>query len=228
MTPYYEHAGITIYHGDCRDVLPSLGTFGLLLTDPPYGIEGAAGVGNRKRGKAKYDSVLWEDTPSYIAEVVVPSVTKCLAVCSRGIITPGNRNAWLYPQPADIGCFFTPASVGCSKWGLQTFHLIHFYGRDPRAGVGAWPNGRTITEAGEKNGHPCAKPFKAWKWLLSKGSTDPTDVILDPFMGSGTTLRAAKDLNLQAVGIEIEERYCEIAAKRLGQEVLGFEKGEDV
>ena len=222
MTPYYEHGGITIYHGDCRDVLPALGNFDLLLTDPPYGIEGAAGHGNRKRGKAKYDSALWEDTPSYIVEVVVPSVKECLAISSRGIITPGNRNAWLYPQPDDIGCFFAPAAVGYSKWGIQTFSLINFYGRDPRAGIGGWPTGRTLTEAGEKNGHPCAKPFKAWKWLLQKGSTDASDVILDPFVGSGTTLRAAKDLGHRAVGIEIEECYCEIAAKRMEQEVLDF------
>jgi site-specific DNA-methyltransferase (adenine-specific) len=71
----------------------------------------------------------------------------------------------------------------------------------------------------EKNGHPCPKPLKAWRRLLNNIS-QPEQTVLDPFMGSGTTLRTAKDLGRKAIGIEIEERYCEIAAKRLAQDVL--------
>jgi site-specific DNA-methyltransferase (adenine-specific) len=79
----------------------------------------------------------------------------------------------------------------------------------------------TSGEAAEKNGHPCPKPIGQWKWLVNR-ATVVGDSILDPFMGSGTTLRAAKDLGRKAIGIEIEERYCEIAANRLRQEVLLF------
>ena len=220
MTPYYSGGGQTIFHGDSREVLPHLGKADLLLTDPPYGIEGAAGVGNRKRGKAEYGETLWEDNTAYISDVVVPVVTASLAFTGRGIVTPGHRHAFLYPEPDDIGCWWTPAGVGVSPWGLTAFHLVYYYGRDPRAGIGSWPTGKQVTESPEKNGHPCPKPLGAWQWLLAKGSTEAEDVILDPFMGSGTTLRAAKNMGRQAIGVEIEERYCEIAAKRLAQEVL--------
>ena len=78
-----------------------------------------------------------------------------------------------------------------------------------------------MNQAAEKLGHPCSKPMKEWTWLLNKVSLEG-ETILDPFMGSGTTLRAAKDLGRKAIGIEIEERYCEIAVKRLAQEVMAL------
>jgi site-specific DNA-methyltransferase (adenine-specific) len=71
-------------------------------------------------------------------------------------------------------------------------------------------------------GHPCAKPLKWVTFVLSLVSVDASDIILDPFMGSGTTLRAAKDLGRKAIGIEMDEKYCEIAARRLDQEVFDF------
>ena len=126
---------------------------------------------------------------------------------------------WDYPAAADVGCFWHPAAPRHGPWGFLTFSPILYYGKDYRAGRGALPNGIQVTESAEINGHPCPKPILAWKWLLAKVS-EPTDVIIDPFMGSGTTLRAAKDLSRRAIGIEIEERYCEIAANRLRQEVL--------
>ena len=86
---------------------------------------------------------------------------------------------------------------------------------------GPMPNVITTTEQAKKNGHPCPKPLRVWSVLMDRVS-EQVDVVLDPFMGSGTTLRAAKNLCRQAIGIEIEERYCEIAAKRLEQEVMDF------
>ena len=71
--------------------------------------------------------------------------------------------------------------------------------------------------------HPCPKPIEPWRLIMSRLSVAPTDTVLDPFMGSGTTLRAAKDLGRKAIGIEIEERYCAIAAERLRQGVLPLE-----
>ena len=70
-----------------------------------------------------------------------------------------------------------------------------------------------------KDQHPTEKPTELSGHFLRLHSA-PDDIVLDPFMGSGTTLRAAKDLGRKAIGIEIEEKYCEIAAKRLAQEVL--------
>ena len=78
----------------------------------------------------------------------------------------------------------------------------------------------TLPNKGGKNQHPTQKPVKLMGWCI--GLIDDPQSILDPFMGSGTTLRAAKDLNRKAIGIEIEEKYCEIAANRMSQEVLNF------
>lgn len=108
--------------------------------------------------------------------------------------------------------------MGIGPWGFTTFHPILYYGRDFRAGRGALPSGTKMTEAAEKNGHPCPKPIGAWTWLLDKVS-QPGETVIDPFCGSGTTLRAALDTGRKAIGIEIEERYCEIAVRRLSQGV---------
>jgi site-specific DNA-methyltransferase (adenine-specific) len=99
-----------------------------------------------------------------------------------------------------------------------------YYGKDPylATGKGRRPNGFTWNNATEENGHPCPKPLPVIKWIVSRVSLEG-ETIIDPFMGSGTTLRAAKDLGRKAIGIEIEERYCEIAAKRMSQEVMNFD-----
>ena len=221
MIPYYDHKGITIYHGDCQEVLKKLNLQGinLVLTDPPYGIDGGRGGGNRQRKKGAYTNKTWYDTPDYIQAVCVPVVRQMVAFVGRVIVTPGIRCMRLYPEPNDIGCFWTPASVGYGEWGMISYSPIFYYGKDPRSGKGQSPSGRTVTEASNIKGHPCPKPLNAWKWLLNKGSM-PGELVLDPFMGSGTTLVAAKHLGREAIGIEIEEKYCELAASRLEQEVL--------
>lgn len=223
MKPYYEHAGITIYHGDCREVLDELRLdVDLMLTDPPFGINGGRGGGNRARGKGLYITNGWEDTDEYVKDVCVPVVQRGIELAQRSIVTPGVRNLPIYlanTTPMDIGCLWTPSAVGFGPWGIMTYHPILYYGRDPRAGVGQVPNGKTVTERSDVNWHPCPKPINTWKWLLNKGSHEG-ETVLDPFMGSGTTLVAAKELDRRAIGIEIEERYCEKTAERLAQEVL--------
>lgn len=219
MKPYYEDAAVTIYHGDAREFAALIHDADVFVTDPPYGVEGGRGGQARERGKARYDAGAWEDTPAYIDAVIVPIIRDAIFWAQRGAVTPGVRCLTLYPEAADMGGFFTPASVGVGPWGFQTIHPILYYGRDYRAGIGALPTGRILTEPAERNGHPCPKPIGAWRWLIEKVS-QPTELIIDPFMGSGTTLRAAKDCGRRAVGIEIDERWCEIAAKRMAQGVL--------
>ena len=216
--PYYERDGIVIYHGDCRDILPHVEA-DAVVTDPPYGIDGGTGGDARDFGKGRYLAGGWKDTPNYIREVCVPVVHGLTDLPMA--VTPGTRNLHAYPPPRDIGCFFTPAAATHGPWGFTTFQPILYYGRDWRAGRGALPSGRQLTEAARKNGHPCPKPLSAWRWLVDKVAPE-TALVLDPFMGSGTTLVAARDLGRKAIGIEIEERYCEIAVKRLAQGVLPF------
>jgi len=219
--PYYDDGQITIYHGDCREILPALDPVDLVLTDPPYGIDGGSGSHNRKRGKGNYFAA-FEDTPEYIETVAAAVIRYLVERTPSVIVTPGNTCMMLYPQPDSFGVFYQPAAVGLQTFGNLDAQPILYYGKNQTKKNFGTPCSYVLTEAPEKNGHPCVKPIKAWKKLLANTSL-PGHTVLDPFMGSGTTLRAAKDLGRRAIGIEIEERYCEIAVKRLAQSVLPLE-----
>jgi len=221
MEPYYEHAGITIYHGDCREILPQLGPVDLVLTDPPFGVQLSA---NRPEKMQKHEGTTYtfgEDNEDYVRCICVPIIEQCIEKSKRVVVTSGTRCAWFYPRPATIWCLYWPNGAGRGRW--MTFNCwqpVLCYGESPTR-IGAIPDTFVTTEQAEANGHPCPKPLPLWKRLLGATSRED-DLVLDPFMGSGTTLRAAKDLGRRAIGIEIEEKYCEIAAKRLSQEVFSF------
>lgn len=222
MRPYFDDGkGRVIYCGDARDVARHIYA-NVLLTDPPWGLDGGRGGDARTFRKADYGATLWRDDLEYIRDVVVPVIEQTLVTMRRGAVTPGVRSMRLYPPSADVGCFWHPAGLTHGPWGFATFSPILYYGKDHRAGNGALPSGRAVVEPAVKVGHPCPKPIEAWRWLCDKVSAE-MDTIIDPFMGSGTTLVAAKELGRKAIGIEIEERYCEIAARRLEQEVFAFE-----
>jgi site-specific DNA-methyltransferase (adenine-specific) len=222
VKPYYEDGSVTIYHGDCREV----GCLGAdcFITDPPYGVGLAARTTKRAVRPGSYTT--FEDTPEYVQACAVPKVAELIGVGMRGALTPGLRCMWLYPQPTDIGVIWSPAGAGMTSWGFNCSQPIFYYGRDPflADGKGSRPNGVQWNNATEENGHPCPKPLYVLQWLVNRVSRHG-EVVLDPFAGSGTTLLAAKNLGRRAIGIEIEERYCEIAAKRCAQEVLDFAGG---
>lgn len=195
MKPYYEHAGITIYHGDCREVLPTL-EFDAVLTDPPYGI-------GMKYGGEQKDSV--EEFREH-----VETILKCAK--QTAFTLPVSR-LWEIPKPQWVAVWHKPMTFGF--WCTPLFphwEPIALYNW-PNKGVGS---DVIIANTAKPNGHPTPKPIELFSQLLAY--MDGT--ICDPFCGSGTTLRAAKNANRCAIGIEIEEKYCEIAAKRLAQEVL--------
>lgn len=222
LTPYYDHADVTIYHGDCREVLSSVRA-DVLVTDPPYGVNlgnhGGANDGRRDHVLVKGAYASYDDTPENFDAVVVPGIRTALARVDRGVVFCAGHMAWRLPVPAAVGGVFLPAACGRTAWGYNSFAHALLYGAAPDLHKGAKPIGMRSTETADGMGHPCAKPLTWMCWAVSLASR-PGETILDPFMGSGTTLRAAKDLGRKAIGIEIEERYCEIAAKRLSQEVL--------
>lgn len=220
MTPYYEQDGIVIYHGDCREVIPTLERIELVLTDPPYGIE--RGGGNLDRHKGDYESPFSDDS-AYIADVVVPVIADLMTRAQCVVVTPGNANFASYPQPDSFGAFYQPAAVGMQSFGNVDAQPIFYYGTAGGGRLGK-PCSWVLTETPERNGHPCPKPFNAWKRLLATVAR-PGQLVFDPFMGSGTTLVAAKDMGHPAIGVELSERYCEIAAKRLAQGALPLEMG---
>jgi len=219
IKPYYEEPGITIYHGDCREILPHLPKVDVVLTDPPYGIEG--GRGGQLKDYRKADYTMFVDDANYINTVCRPVIDECLKIAKTVVFTPGTRCSHSYPQPDEIGGFYTPAATRIGLFGWSNLHPIFFYGFYKNRGKGALHTVFTTCESAPKNGHPCPKPIKAWTWLLNRCS-EVGDTILDPFMGSGTTLVAAKQLNRKAIGIEIEQKYCDIAIDRLRQEVFDF------
>jgi site-specific DNA-methyltransferase (adenine-specific) len=200
VKPYYEHAGITIYHGDCREILPTLGKFDLLLTDPPYGIN-FAGQPTKWQRLAGAKPEAWDATaPVWFPEFVAQYQSACVWG-GNYLALPPSRGwlIWLKPD--------APPSMGPAE--------LAWTSRDENVATISQSISKTNHE---RVGHPTQKPLRVMKWCLE--FFPDAKVILDPFMGSGTTLRAVKDAGLIATGIEIEERYCEIAAKRLAQEVL--------
>lgn len=211
MKPYYEDEDTMIYHADFREIIPLLPIPNLILTDPPYGL------GKSNTEKNKYKS--FADDP----DEVVRLVSWCLEFYSekRLVMTPGQFLMFRYPEPSAIGSFFYPAGAGSCSWGFVGWQPIFYYGKDPylQTGRGRAINSKLSTERAEEFDHPCPKPIGQWQWLLERTSL-LGELIIDPFMGTGTTLRCAKDSGRKAIGIEIEESYCEIAAHRLLQNCL--------
>ena len=210
MKPYYEDDSCTIYNARCEDVLPEL-SGDVVLTDPPYGID------------LEYGS--YEDSAKNLDAIVRDVFPLMKAAAPVIALTPGIVN--LHRWPASTWClaWTWPHTGSTGKWGFTQWGPILVYGTDPylKNRLGRQLDVIKCSSSDYMiKGHPCPKPEGAWKRIMQRVSVFDSDLILDPFMGSGTTLRAAKDLGRKAIGIELEESYCEIAAKRLGQEVLDF------
>lgn len=221
MKPYYEDDACTIYHGDAWEVVPLL-TADALVTDPPYGVGlgQTSGRGRRKRGLLRDAYLTYEDTYENYLNEVVPLVRIIIdKYVQRGAVFVGPHFQDM-PKADALGGVYCPSGAGRHSWGFKTFLPVLLYGTAPNLNRGAvTPTTLKSTAKADGSLHPCPKPLEWMSWLITLTSS-PSCTVLDPFMGSGTTLRAAKDLGRKAVGIEIEERYCEIAARRLGQEVL--------
>lgn len=206
MQPYYSEGGIVIFHCDAREVAEDAD---VLITDPPYGVEFTGKVTRHTRGEHGYTTA---DDPRIGPEVV----SQYLTTVSRGVVFPGIRRLYDYPTPNDIGCVYCPSGAGIGKWGFTLFHPVLFYGTRPGS---LKPTSMTSFATSGPSEHPCPKPLSWMRWVLTLAALDG-DVIIDPFMGSGTTLLAAREAGHRAIGIEVEEQYCEIAANRLSQGVL--------
>lgn len=205
MRPYYQDSSVTIYHGDCREIVPTLGKFDLLLTDPPYGIGFAAQptTGGRARGQKRES---WDDQKPEIMFLL-----ELDSICDSAIIWGGNyfglppSKSWLIWSKPDAPKSMGNAELAWTNLGINTKHISH----------------SIAATNSERVGHPTQKPLKVISWCISLAG-DEAQTILDPFAGSGTTGRAAKDLGRKATLIEMEEKYCEIAAKRMAQEVFAI------
>lgn len=127
-------------------------------------------------------------------------------------------NHRMWPVPVWTMAWFTPAGVGCGPWGFCCWQPILCYGKDPRLenGQGSYPDALVHTESAEKCIHPCPKPLGFWKWLMERASAQGGAVV-DPFMGSGTTLLVAEELGRVSYGMELSPAYCDLAVQRWEQ-----------
>jgi site-specific DNA-methyltransferase (adenine-specific) len=226
VKPYYEHGGITIYHGDCREVLPTLGPVDHVITDPPYGIGYSTGY---RTGVVRSSTRLINDL------LVAPLLNDTFAAMAPLLNDTAAVYVFAAPLKLDevlrvLRSFWDVANVLCwDKGNCTAGDLATTYGQRWEAIVYA-RRGRPAFKRRDRDVlafsrgnsrrylHPTQKPISLLRYLIERHPD--ASVVLDPFMGSGTTLCAAKDIGRKAIGIEIEERYCEIAAKRLEQQVL--------
>jgi DNA modification methylase len=216
-TPYFQDDSVTIYHADCRDIVPLLPKVDLILTDPPYGTGQNPHRDPQARTKLAatkfYGSWDWDRK---IDQSLLQMVVKAGLM---QILWGGNLYAdWLPPSTAwlvwDKDNAGTPFGDCELAWTSSPRAIRLFKWR--------W-NGMLQENMKDKEYrfHPTQKPVPLMRWCLQLAPNAQT--ILDPFMGSGTTLRAAKDLGRKAIGIEIEEKYCEIAANRMSQSAMRLE-----
>ena len=200
IKPYYQDDYVTLYLGDCREIVPTLGRFDLLLTDPPYGLaEKLQGGSWGKSYKGKYQN--WD--------AVAPDVKPFVSRSQKAIVWGGNyfqlpqSRCWLvWDKPEKMPTIADCELAWCSWDG----------------------NARVFKKSRNPDGkrqHPTQKPLELMQWCINLAG-DNVQTILDPFAGSGTTGRAAKDLGKKCTLIEREEAYCEIAAKRMEQECFQF------
>jgi len=215
MTPYYADDLVTIYHGDCREFdLAALGA-DVIVTDPPYGIAYSSGMGGKYLNAEiagdttteTRDSILarWGDGPALVFgswKMPRPAATRHVLIWEKGDhVGMGDLALPWRPNTEEIYV------LGTGFVGHRGTSVLRCNAPSPNFTP---PQYRY---------HPTEKPLPLMVALLSKC---PPGVVLDPFLGGGSTLVAAKSLGRRAIGIEIEERYCETAARRCSQEVLGL------
>lgn len=204
----------TLYLGDAREIVSTLGLVDATICDPPYGVNGGSGTLGKASQKTKYKAD-FPDTAEYIHDVCAPIIAQCLKISKRMAITTGSRNMFKYPPPDDIGGFTHPVGNGLSFWGMITFQPILFYGRDPRIGLTISAMTHPMTSPADKTiNHPCPKPIKEWTWLVNKASL-VGETVLDPFMGSGTTGVACAKLGRKFIGIELDQKYFDLSCRRI-------------
>jgi DNA modification methylase len=211
MTPYYQDDLVTIYHGDCLELGLSIETPAALVSDPPYGMawdgrvtRGRNGTGSKGPTRHFGQKIIGDTEPFDPSPwLAFPEVILWGSNHYAQRLPVGTTLVWIKRYDTGFGSFLSDAEVAWMKGG----HGVYCF--------------RDLSMQGESDNreHPAQKPLPLMRWCIGKTTSQ---LVIDPFMGSGTTLVAAKEAGRRAIGIEIEERYCEIAATRCSQEVLGL------
>ncbi len=205
LRPYYQDETTTIYHGDCRELLPILQA-DAIVTDPPYGIG------------FTYDQ--YNDTRESWYELMHATVP-LMRTAAPFVVMPSCRRSdlkwWYDNHPPDwLLCWYKGSTGHLAQVGFADWEAMLTWGKPPRQMHDYF---QTRSGFDDEFGHVCPKPMEWARWLVRRAAL-VGQTVLDPFAGSGTTLRAAKDLGRKAIGIEMSERYCEIIVARCAQGVL--------
>lgn len=209
VSPYYSRDGITIYHGSCAEIIGALDV-SVVITDPPYGIGTWSSSGGNSISSDEAKAINgWDAVPP-------PELLKSVvAKAKRSIVWGGNYvcgalGPWRTPlvwDKAIRGMHFADGEIAWTNFDNGSLRIFNL----PAA----------ASDARGARSHPTQKPVALMRWCILQAACEGT--ILDPFMGSGTTLLAAKLDGRNAIGIDVNERYCEIAARRLSQGIFSFE-----
>lgn len=208
MIPYYAEGGVTIYHGDCRALTGVWPPVAFLCTDPPWGIRLHRTNSRHRDAPIIGDDEEFDPRPFLAYR---PALLWGANNYTR-YLPPGGWVVWDKRLRNDMSGV-SGQSDGELGWTNTSFHVWIFRH--------LWTGALRASEAGERVWHQTQKPVVFMAWAIERFA-EPDQLVFDPFMGSGSTLLAAKNLGRRAIGIEIEERYCEIAVKRLRQEVLSL------
>lgn len=233
MTPYYEDDFATIYHGDAWDVLLSMdpGSVDLVIADPPYGVEHQSGWTNRHHGNRRISG---DDGSLDVLPLLEAALLRLKHQRHFYIFGPGDFSGLTTQKTTELIWDKGRPGMGdlAQPWGPAheriTFGAIsRFKSEGSRGGLAARVRRGSVLSVSPDNcgqgakHHPTAKPVLLLRMLIESSSLIG-ETVLDPFVGCGSTLVAARMEGRRAIGVEIEEAYCEIAAKRLAQGVLDF------
>ena len=245
MKPYYQDSHVTIYHGDSKELSLDIikNKVDLIVTDPPYSVSlknGKKHTRNRNQGSRNYDffegDSNWAEMTSNVVEILaivigtMKDTGSVYAWCGHRQISIITERLELLKFKTRPICWIKHCPIPCPpNAGFDSGFEMGIYAyRDNRTFIThASQKSNVIRSDSYRHGipgkvnHPTQKPFGTIRPFIEISSLIG-ETVLDPFMGSGTTLLCAKQIGRKAIGIEIEEKYCEIAAKRMSQEVFDW------
>ena len=216
--PYYQDSAVTLYHGDCRAIVPMLDR-GLVVTDPPYNIGYHYESYADNLDPEDYNEMLRAVCPEPCVLIHYAEDIVALSWILESV--PEKMVAWVYPSNtarqwrsiAWFGCKPDFNKDGQDYKNPKDKRIAERIARGERARLYDWWEINQVKNvSNEKTGHPCQIPLSVMERIIR---ITESPLVIDPFAGSGTTLLAAKNLGRRAIGVEMDERYCEIIAARI-------------